>query len=84
MPFMSFALPSGKRGAGRVLNISTTGAYLETDAPLRVLTLIELSLIDGVLPRGERFAACVVRRDQRGVGLEWQAPIRLPIALRAP
>jgi len=71
---VSFTLRSGQRGVGRVLNISTTGAYLKTEMPLRILTLIDLS-IDGVIPRGARFAGCVMRHDQAGVGLEWEAPI---------
>jgi hypothetical protein len=78
---VSFALQSGRRsGVGRVLNISTTGAYLQTEMPLRILTLIDLTFIDGLVPRGTRFTACVMRRDQCGVGLEWEAPIRLPTA----
>jgi len=73
---VSFALRSGERGVGRVLNISSTGAYLQTEFHLRIFTLIEL-FIDGVMPRGVRSTACVMRRDHIGVGLEWQAPIRL-------
>jgi hypothetical protein len=72
---VSFALRSGLRGTGRLLNISTTGAYLHTEMPLRILTLIEL-FIDGFMPRGVRFTACVIRRDQGGFGLEWETPIR--------
>ncbi len=80
---VNFALPSGERGVGRLLNISITGAYLQTEMPLRILNFIDL-FIDGVPPRDPRFSACVVRRDQGGVGLEWEAPIRpnfLAIAL---
>ena len=73
---VSFALPSGKLGEGRVLNISSTGAYLQTDVLLRVLTFIEVRVIGIFVPGGARFLACVVRRDQRGVGLEWEAPMR--------
>jgi hypothetical protein len=61
---------------GRVLNISTTGAYVQTEMPLRILTLIEL-FFDGVTPRGGSFPGCVMRREHGGVGLEWEAPIRL-------
>jgi hypothetical protein len=71
---VSFTLQSGQRGVGRVLNISTTGAYVQTEIPLRILTLIDL-LIDGIIPRGVRFTGCVMRRDQGGVGLEWEARI---------
>jgi hypothetical protein len=74
---VSFALQSGKQGVGRVLNISTTGAYLQTEVPLRLLTLIDLTITAGLVPSGTRLAACVVRCDESGVGLEWQAPMRL-------
>lgn len=75
---VSFTLQSGQRGVGRVLNISTTGAYLQTEMPLRILTLIDL-FIDAVIPRGARFTGCVMRHDQGGVGLEWESPIRLDL-----
>jgi hypothetical protein len=80
---VSFALKSGKRGVGRVLNISTTGAYLQTDMDLRILTLIDITIIDGAVSRIAPFTACVMRRDESGVGLEWQARIRLPKSLFA-
>jgi hypothetical protein len=75
---VSFALQSGKLGSGRVLNISATGAYLQTEMPLRILTLIDLMFIDGLVPRSARFTACVMRRAHSGVGLEWEASIRAP------
>jgi hypothetical protein len=74
---VSFVLQSGTRGSGHVLNISTTGAYLRTEFPLRILTLIDLKFIDDDVTLDARFTACVVRGDQSGVGLEWEAPIRL-------
>jgi hypothetical protein len=79
---VSFAQQPGTCRVGRVLNISATGAYLQTDAALRILTLIEITFFGGVVPGGARFAACVVRRDKRGVGLEWEIPMRLvPLAI---
>jgi hypothetical protein len=63
----------GTIAAGRVLNISLTGAYVETAAPLRVHALVYLetgSSASGV-GSGRRNAASVVRRDASGVGLEW-------------
>ena len=57
-----------------MLNFSTTGAYLQTEMSLRILTLIDL-LIDGVIPRDAHFTSFVTRRDQGGVGLEWQTPL---------
>jgi hypothetical protein len=60
-------------GVGRVLNVSMTGAFMETKEPLRLMSLIYLTpaaptLANSVL---RRLAAYVVRRDGRSVGLEW-------------
>lgn len=67
-----FALPSIV-GMGHVLNISPTGAYLETAIALRKMTLVYLEPFDGGWlshPAG-RIAAMVVRSGATGVGLEW-------------
>jgi hypothetical protein len=74
---VSFRLQSGACGVGQLLNISTSGAYLQTKVPLRVLTLLDLTAISDDLPGGTRSQAFVVRYDQNGVGLEWQQPIWL-------
>ncbi len=72
-------------GMGRLLNISVTGAYMETSVPLRRLSLVylapavPLSSRDRLSSHGRqsshgrlgRIAASVVRRDETGVGLEW-------------
>jgi hypothetical protein len=60
-------------GIGRVLNVSATGAFMETRFALRPLTLLYLEPTiqmphDGI---GERLAATVVRCTPTGVGLEW-------------
>src|ERR1700722_15785650 len=60
-------------GTGRVVNVSLTGAFMETQVPLRLLSLIYLE------PPGEigdddsmsRLLASVVRQTRLGVGLEW-------------
>jgi hypothetical protein len=68
-----FVAKAGVSGTGRVLNISLTGAYLETRVALRLLSLVYLepdSSVSGDAPRGCT-AASVVRRDALGVGLEW-------------
>ena len=60
-------------GFGRVINVSATGAFLETQFPLRLLSLLYLQPID-LLPSdgaGGRIAATVVRHSAAGVGLEW-------------
>jgi hypothetical protein len=59
-------------GQGRVLNISPTGAFLETQLPLQPLSLIYL--LPDAPPTdtdGARIAATVVRLAGTGVGLEW-------------
>ena len=60
-------------GIGRVLNVSATGAFMETQLPLRPLALLYLEPAiqrpaDGT---SERIAATVVRCTPTGVGLEW-------------
>ena len=58
-------------GFGRVLNVSATGAFMETRFPLRFLSLLYLEPTD--LPAGTRgrIAATVVRCSATGVGLKW-------------
>jgi hypothetical protein len=78
------AQASGALGFGRVLNVSTTGAYLQTPVPLRQMALIFLTPINEAQPEraGARLAAWVVRMDEKGVGLEWQEPVRRAAATR--
>ncbi|HME38258.1 MAG TPA: PilZ domain-containing protein [Steroidobacteraceae bacterium] len=60
-------------GTGRIVNISATGAFMETDRPLRPLSLLYVEPVDP-LPAdgtGGRIAATVVRCGPTGVGLEW-------------
>jgi hypothetical protein len=67
-----FAGP-GTIGTGRLVNISSTGAFMETTTPLRPLCIVNLAPLG--LPVGESksgsMAASVVRQNSRGVGLEW-------------
>jgi len=65
-------------GWGRLINLSTTGAFLRTPVRLRPLSLVYLEprLAGGgawPLPR-ESVAACVVWRSALGAGLEWCDP----------
>jgi hypothetical protein len=61
----------GTTGAGRVLNVSLTGAYLETSIPPRLLSVVYLQLARTASAAAECIAATMVRRDPWGVGLEW-------------
>jgi len=69
------ALP-GTIGSGRVTNISLSGAFMETRAKLRLLTVIYIEGLDSSADRvkpgiPKRLAATVVRSCSAGVGLEW-------------
>jgi hypothetical protein len=68
-----FFASSGSTGIGRVLNISSTGAFLATTARLRPLSLVYLEPAGATFweNRSRRIAASVVRQDASGVGLEW-------------
>jgi len=71
------ALP-GTIGTGRVTNISLTGAFMETSAKLRLLSIVYIEGLDSSKERdkssaAKRLAATVVRRCSAGVGLEWCA-----------
>jgi hypothetical protein len=60
-------------GTGRVINVSMTGAFMETRVQLRLLSLVYLEPFAAV---GDdelmsRLVASVVRQTPFGVGLEW-------------
>lgn len=71
--FVRFFVSSGTTGIGRVLNISSTGAFLATTANLRPLSLVYLEPAGATFweIQSRRIAASVVRQDTGGVGLEW-------------
>ena len=58
-------------GIGRVLNVSATGAFMETQLPLRLLSVLYLEPTAPAGSTGGRIAATVVRCSATGVGLEW-------------
>jgi hypothetical protein len=60
-------------GIGLVTNISPTGAFLETQSPLRLLSILYLEPADPDLAESAhgRIAATVVRHGATGVGLKW-------------
>jgi len=68
---------SGATGAARMVNVSLTGAYLETSAPLRrhALVYVAPSSRHNCVGGSRRIAAYVIRRDSLGVGLEWCQPL---------
>ncbi len=63
-------------GTGRVVNISVSGAFMETSLALRRMSLVYLepaawSPAEG---RAKRILASVIRTTPAGVGLEWCEP----------
>lgn len=63
-----FSVRQGRAGTGRIINISSSGAFMETRVYLRLLSVLYLTPAEG---EDRRIAATVVRYDPRGVGLEW-------------
>jgi hypothetical protein len=66
-----FVVMQGTAGKGRIVNISSSGAFMETQTSLRLLSLLYLRPMESVVGENRRVAATVVRYDARGVGLEW-------------
>ena len=68
-----FFAMSGMTGVGRLLNISSSGAFLATTATLRPLSLVYLEPAAATFweIQSRRIAASVVRQDALGVGIEW-------------
>ena len=66
---------------GRLLNASSSGAYVATGSPLPAMTRVQLALGWDSFRRADRhrIAAHVVRSDARGIGIEWQEFAPLPI-----
>jgi hypothetical protein len=71
-------------GTGRVVNISITGAFMETALDLRVMSLVYLEPTGGRAAEGrtERIAASVVRKSSTGVGLEWCESLGMSVLYR--
>ena len=67
---------AGLAGPGRLVNVSLSGAYLETPLDLPLFATVEISKAvdrDGAVNR----LASVVRKDRGGVGVEWcETPTR--------
>ena len=76
-------------GVGRILNVSTTGALVQTRLPLPLLSLVYLETAgtgSSIGPIGW-LAGCVVRDGAGKIGIEWcdadsDAVLRLLAALR--
>jgi hypothetical protein len=76
-------------GAGRILNVSTTGALVQTRLPLPLLSLVYLKTAGTPSYLGPigRLLGCVVRHGASEIGIEWcdadsDAVLQLLAALR--
>lgn len=59
-------------GAGVLRNLSASGAFLETQLPLGLLTMVRVRVSrHGQAGHGIDVRGFVVREDETGVGLEW-------------
>jgi hypothetical protein len=68
---VGIAGPAGLRGAGRMRDVSMSGALVETELPLPVHAAVEIEMVRAHGP-GARLAGIVVRSDADGVGIEWR------------
>lgn len=78
-----FAALPGTIGTGRVTNISSTGAFMETACKLPLLSVVHVEDLDSGRAHHrkgapKRLTATVVRRCSDGVGLEWCASWQNP------
>jgi hypothetical protein len=65
---------SGLPVSGRMLNASSSGAYVATSATLPIMTRVHVVLGSARQQHGRshRVAAYIVRTDGDGIGIEWQ------------
>jgi hypothetical protein len=66
---------------GRMLNASSSGAYVATSATPPIMARVRITLGWGKSQHcgRRRIAAYVVRADRRGIGVEWQEFAPLPV-----
>ena len=80
----------GAIGLGRLRDVSTTGAFLQTNLELPLLSPVQIELIGGPSPASYSCEGrgYVVRRVLGGVGIEWFTPapdpVRVPAKRLAP
>jgi len=72
---VSLSTSGGLTGFGRLRNVSISGAFLETTAPLPLFVPIAIAVVrDDESTHTLAFPAVVVRHDEGGVGIEWCDP----------
>jgi len=63
---------SGVAGRGRLRDVSLSGAFLETAAPLALFKTLTVAVLNDATPALPlEFRAVVVRKGDGGVGIEW-------------
>jgi hypothetical protein len=70
---------AGLAGEGRLLNLSMSGAYIETALEFPLLALVSVTKIRRDDRRPVELHASVVRREANGVGIEWYDTPTRPI-----
>jgi hypothetical protein len=60
----------GIAAQGHILNVSTSGAFIRTPLPARVLSVVQVAIVADNRPR-VCATAQVVRKTAEGLGLEW-------------
>ena len=86
---VSFVGSRAAIGVGRILNVSTTGALVQTRLPLPLLSLVYLKPAGTPSYLGQigRLIGCIVRHGASEIGIEWcdadsYAVLQLLTALR--
>ncbi|MEO8063540.1 MAG: PilZ domain-containing protein [Pseudomonadota bacterium] len=64
--------PDGSCGAGRLRDVSSSGAFVETHFAISVLASIGVTILrEGDATAQREIRASVVRRDSDGIAVEW-------------
>lgn len=76
---LSFKLANGHDASGMVINISATGAFVETRTPLRLGERTTLRIRDSVAAREYHFSVEVMRVARHGMGVRF---VGIPVECR--
>ena len=68
---VQISAPAGALGGGRMRDVSSSGAFVETTLALPLFATIAVTMLRDDGHRGTRLDACVVRRATDGIGIEW-------------